>query len=269
MAHRRSYVAAAEVEGRIYVAGGMVGETGRRLAIFERFDPGANEWTTLAPLPEAVRAGAAAAVGRVVYVIGGTTERGGGRQVFAYDVRRAAWRRRAPLPAPRFNHAAVALGGKVYVLGGFSGTDERDDVFVYDPAVDRWSRERSLPRPVHAFGAAVFRRQIWVLGGRRGEAVLREVSIYDPVSGRWRRGPPMPKAMELLGAAVAGDDLHAVWESTYQIFDPGTRRWASGPRPRVPRHGLAVFSIRGSVYAIGGCTTELRDSQVVERRRVA
>ena len=39
MSQRRSYSAAAELGGRIYVAGGMVGNTGRRLALVQRFDP--------------------------------------------------------------------------------------------------------------------------------------------------------------------------------------------------------------------------------------
>ena len=40
MSQRRSYIAAAELDGHIYAAGGMVGETGRFLSVFQRFDPG-------------------------------------------------------------------------------------------------------------------------------------------------------------------------------------------------------------------------------------
>ena len=59
MSQRRSYVAAAELAGRNYAAGGMVGETGRPLATVSRYDPGRDAWTTLAPLPRPTRAGAA------------------------------------------------------------------------------------------------------------------------------------------------------------------------------------------------------------------
>ena len=130
MSQRRSYVAAAELGGRVYVAGGMVGETGRHLATFERFDPRSDAWTTLPRVPEPVRAAAGAAVGGTVYVIGGSTPSGVGRQVYAYDTDRDRWHRAAPLPEPRFNHSAVVLAGKVYVLGGFEEGQERDDVFV-------------------------------------------------------------------------------------------------------------------------------------------
>ena len=39
MSQRRSYIAAAELDGHIYAAGRMVGETGRFLSVFQRFDP--------------------------------------------------------------------------------------------------------------------------------------------------------------------------------------------------------------------------------------
>jgi hypothetical protein len=37
----------------------------------------------------------------------------------------------------------------------------------------------------------------------------------------------------------------------------------------VPRHALEAFAVAGSLYAVGGCTTALRDSPVVERLRLA
>lgn len=266
MSQRRSYIAAAQVGPFIYTAGGMVGENGRPLATFTRYDARADEWTTLQPLPEPTRAAAAASLDGVVYVIGGTTPRGNTAAVRAWDGR--AWRPRAPLPKPRFNHAAVALGDRLYVLGGFERFEEHSEVFVYDPDTDRWAEASPLPRPNHAFDAVAFRGEIWVLGGRRGEKVLREVWILDPRSGRWRAGPLMPRPMELLGAAVAGDEIHAVWESTYQIYDARTGRWRRGPTPGVTRHALQVFSVGGALYTVGGCTTALRDSPIVERRRL-
>jgi hypothetical protein len=79
----------------------------------------------------------------------------------------------------------------------------------------------------------------------------------------------MPEPMDLLGAAVVGDQIHAVWERRYQIYDASEGRWRAGPAPLEPRHALSLFDVGGTLYAIGGCTPELRDSAVVEQRRVA
>ena len=75
--------------------------------------------------------------------------------------------------------------------------------------------------------------------------------------------------MELLGAEAVGDEIHAVWEHTYQIYDAGTGRWRSGPPPLVARHALSLFAIGGNLYAVGGCTTKLRDTAVVEKLRLS
>src|SRR5688500_5101940 len=128
MSQRRSYIAAAQIGPFLYAAGGMVGETGRPLATFTRYDSRSDSWETLEPLPQPTRAAAAAADDGLVYVIGGTTPDGNTRSVLAWDGR--GWKERAPLPEPRFNHAAVALDGRIYVLGGFAGLEEHADVFV-------------------------------------------------------------------------------------------------------------------------------------------
>ena len=93
-----------------------------------------------------------------------------------------------------------------------------------------------------------------MIGGRRGDEILRDVWILSPETGEWR-GPAMPEPMELLGAAVAGDEIHAVWESTYQIYDASTGTWTSGPRSLVTRHGLQTFYVDGTLFTVGGCTT--------------
>ena len=266
MSQRRSYIAGAQIGPLVYAAGGMVGETGRPLATFSRYDTRRDQWTQLPQLPVATRAAAAAALDGTIYVTGGTTPAGNTAAVWAWDGTR--WRARAPLPRAVFNHSAVVVDGKLYVAGGYSGLRERREVYVYDPAANNWTLATELPRPTHAFGAVAFRGELWTIGGRRGETILREVRIWSPRTGRWRRGPTLPKPMELLGAAVAGDEIHAVWESTYQVWDASEGRWRQGPGLGVTRHGLELFAADGELYAVGGCTTDLHDSSIVERLRL-
>jgi hypothetical protein len=262
MPQRRSYSAAAELGGRIYVAGGMVGNTGRRLALVQRFDP-RRGWQTLQPLPHPLRAASAAVLGGRLYVTGGQAAGGVTRKVEVYDGR---WHAGPALPQPVFNHSTVALDWTLYVLGGVDG-GERRDVFAYRPGDPGWRRVAPLPRPNHAFAAVAFRGELWAIGGRRGERVLREVWIYDPRSNRWRPGPTLPKPMELLGATAAGDKIHTVWEHTYQVYDASTGRWREEPPPQIPRHALSLFALGGRLYAVGGCVTpQLVDSQAVEVR---
>jgi N-acetylneuraminic acid mutarotase len=272
MPHRRSYTASAEINGKVYVAAGMVGNTGRPLNLFERFDPAKGQWDTNLPLvPERFSAAAGVGLMGVLYVIGGNGDVKDkaidGRQVYAYDTFRRRWSRKASLPVPRTNLAAVALGGKIYAIGGLDPNHATKTVFMYDPRSNKWSPAPPLPEKLHAEAAVVFRGEIWVIGGQNaaGHATNR-VWIYAPFTHRWRAGPRMPFRLETAGASVAGNEIHVVLEKRYLIYDADSDSWSKGPGLEVPRHALAVYAIKGTLYAIGGCVTpQLEDSNVVEK----
>jgi hypothetical protein len=267
MPHRRSYTASAELGGKVYVAAGMVGNTGRPLDLFERFDPALNEWASLTPLPQRFRAGAAASLDGRIWVVGGNSQTTSGRQVYAYDVRRARWTEEPSLPAPRTNLAVVAAGGKLFAIGGLDPVEATKTVFVYDPSSRRWSRAAPLPKALQALAAVVFRGEVWALGGRvRSGTIQRGVWIYNLRANRWRAGPTLPTPMETLGTSASESRIDAVLEHNYFTYDASSERWLRGPSLEVPRHALGVFTIDGTLYAIGGCVVpQLEDSSVVEK----
>src|SRR5437868_11600152 len=87
MPERRSYFAAAQIGGDVYVAGGMVGGSGRYVFRLERFDPRTDRWAREPDLPGQARAAAGAALNGKLYVLGGQTSAGTSRRVYVYDVR--------------------------------------------------------------------------------------------------------------------------------------------------------------------------------------
>jgi hypothetical protein len=266
LTHRRSYPASAEIEGKIYVAAGMVGETGRPLDFLERFDPSRNEWVSLTPLPVSFSAAAGAALDGRFWVIGGdNSPEADGRQVYSYDIAADRWRSEARLPATRMNLAAVAFRGKLYAIGGLDPVHPTKTVFVYDPGAGRWSEGTPMPVALHAHSAAVYREEIWVFGGRdRSVQRQRGVWIFNPERREWRRGPSLPAPMDTLSTAVNGDRIDALVDDYYFVFDG--ERWTKGPTLGVPRHALAAYTIDDTLYAVGGCLhPQLRDSTVVEK----
>ena len=274
MPQRRSYTASAAIDGNVYVAAGMVGNTGRPLNLFSRFDRATNTWEPLPQVPDAFSAAAGTSLGDTMYVIGGNaidSKTADGRQVYAYDVARKRWSRKASLPAMRTNLAAVSLEGKIYAIGGLDPVHPTKTVFVYDPAANRWTTSAPLPEVLHAHAAVVFRGEIWVIGGqgRTGKA-MRHVWIFNARRDRWRAGPRLPVPLETAGASVAGDRIYVVLESTSLIYDARTGRWSRGPALETPRHALAVFAIGGTLYAMGGCAVpQLEDSSLVERLSIS
>ena len=264
MANRRSYVAAAELGGEIYVAGGMVGDSGRHLDRVQRFDADLRVWSTLPRLPEPVRAGAGAAVNGLFYVVGGTTPLGGGRQVFVFDPARGAWRRSTPLPVPRYNHSTVELDGRLYVLEDTS------------TGASGGRSSSTTPPPRGGLGARRCRARSMLSGrwpstessGRSGAVAASSAcarygsstrsrgagGVARRFRSRWSCSVPRQSATRSMPCGSAPT------RSTTERRSAG----ADGPSPLVARHALSLFAIDGSLYAVGGCTTRLRDTAVVE-----
>ncbi|MFQ6019006.1 MAG: Kelch repeat-containing protein, partial [Kiloniellaceae bacterium] len=115
----RSELAAAALDGRIYVAGGLATFGGTK--VFEVYDPAADRWDRLAQLPRSLHHfGMAAARGRI-YLTGGYSGlsfSADSAEAWAYDPAGDDWTRLPDMPAPRAAHGMVNLGDKLYVVGG-------------------------------------------------------------------------------------------------------------------------------------------------------
>jgi hypothetical protein len=159
-------LAAAALDGRIYVAGGIA-QWGTTTA-FEAYDPATDRWEELPPLPEAVHHLAAAATNDRIYITGGytnllfteITDR-----AWAYDPRERKWVRIADLPAPRAAHGMAAIEGKLYVVGGVGPTSE--DLWIYDPGRERWeAAPAALPTQREHLTVTALESKLHAIGGR-------------------------------------------------------------------------------------------------------
>ena len=161
----------------------------------ERFDPRRDTWTRGPDLPGEARAAAGAALGGRLLVIGGQTQRGVSRRVYAYDVQARKWSVRAPLPSPRYNAGAATLDGRLYLAGGVRNVDPVRTVFVYDGR--RW-RRAAAPSAAHPVTRCVPRRALGDRGLRRARrsralgvdllAAHRALARRSPARGSGRDG---------------------------------------------------------------------------------
>lgn len=196
----------------LYVAGGCAGD-GANPAVLDRvdrYDPAADAWTAMAPLP-APRCGLAlAANNNRLFAIGGWDGKQTTATVFAYDPVANRWQTVAPLPAPRAFAAAAFLRDHIYLLGGRDDEQQQDEMWVYDPAKDEWSAAPSLPEARAGLAAAAEGTSIYAFGGGEGEQpglherfdlITQAWSTIDaPRSGPWRAAV----------AAMIGPNLHIV-----------------------------------------------------------
>ncbi len=119
-------------------------------------------WELLPRLPGARDHAGGAVVGSVLYVVGGR-DRGQDHirgDVFALDLRTRSWGHRAPMPTPRGGIAAAAVGSVIYTFGGEGNPADRShgvfpDTEAYDTARDRWHRLPPMPVPRSTFTTAI------------------------------------------------------------------------------------------------------------------
>jgi len=156
--------AAASTGGHVYVAGGHH-DDGEVLGAFERLNltsgQGAREWEQLAPLGCPRAALGLAAVGGMLYAVGGYDEQERGlRSLERYDPAvPGAWEALAPMAAPRWGLGAVGCAGRLYVLGGTAGNGLVNVGVVkrYSPESDAWESVGRLRTARRCCGVAACR----------------------------------------------------------------------------------------------------------------
>jgi hypothetical protein len=257
----RTEVAAATVNGRIAVVGGMT-RTGQPSRDAWLYSPGPDRWRALPRLPVAVHHPMAAGHRGSLYVVGGYAGPGrptGAAAVLAPGGRR--WRILPSLPEARAAAAAAVAGNRLYVVGGVRpGGLARFAFFLDLRSPTRWRAIRG-PSPREHLAAASLGGRVYALAGRLAgiDTNLRTLEVFEPSRNRWRRLPAVPDSRGGTGAAAAAGRIVSVGGEepagtirTVWAYLPARRVWQRLPDLTTPRHGLGVAAIGGTVYAIAG-----------------
>jgi N-acetylneuraminic acid mutarotase len=260
----RQEVGVAELGGWIYVAGGFTEGPGVSANV-EAYDPTADRWQFVAPLPIAVHHAALATAGGKLYLMGGDVglESVSSDAVFEYDPAANAWTRRASMPTARSAMAVGVIDGRIYLAGGQGG--ERDFA-RYDPATDTWTVLPPMPTPRnHLAGGAI--GSVFYAAGGRSASITNALEAFDTITGAWTQLPSMPTARGGNGASVLNGCLYVFGGEgnrsspvgifhEVEVFDPVANRWLSLDPMAVPRHGIAATTLGNRMYIPGGALVE-------------
>src|SRR6476660_8687043 len=250
------HAALAAANGKIYVMGGFVAPTETALPLGAawqpidnawQYDPVADSWKSLAPLPTKRGSAVAVEVRGKIYTIGGATTMEGAvlddsrgrlgelKDAFftafgpsrvlsvneVYDPATNKWETRQPMSVAR-NHAfGAAVNGKIYVIGGRTGhgfilaATNTDVVEEYDPLSDTWNLPKERMPTARSGGVTgTDGRRIYVAGGevttQQLVGAFRAIEAYDPMTNSWSTLPPMPMPRHGAAGAVIGNRLYLV-----------------------------------------------------------
>jgi N-acetylneuraminic acid mutarotase len=264
---------------------------------FYRYDPVADSWTTLAPLPQALFDAHATYAGNVnkVYVFGGIDA---GFNVlnttYIYDIGTDSWTTGAAMPDGRFFPAVAyySVNGKIYVIGGLDASfAEASQTWEYDPVADTWDTSRAdIPVPMGGSATSIVDQNIY-LAGSFGTGATDLHYRYDIVADSWTQMANVPiPVYEAAGAAIGtntyvvggGDPAFAPgrargpkvlhpsmgspatsYTSTF-IYDTLTDTWTTGPNTNVPHSFTGGTAIGNQLLVVCGFDGVSGDTNTVE-----
>ena len=276
MPTKRTEVAAAALEGKIYVVGGFEKPSLSNMMNFsitpsvEMYDPATDRWTSKRPLPVGLHHIGIGVVGGRLYIIGGYSKSGLSvwnpvATVYAYDPATDSWTERAPMPTPRGALSVAEHEGKLYAIGGYDRKANNAQVEIYDPARNVWTTAASLPTPRDHLATATVSGTIYAIGGRLDGDYSRNLAVverYDPDSDRWRRVADLPTARSGITAAVVEGRIYVFGgegpTGTFgenEAYDPARDTWYHMTPMPTARHGLGSTVVQGRIYVISGGPT--------------
>ena len=218
-----NHMALGEYRGHIFVFGGATQESQPNALKSWEYDPVADSWKELAPMPDKRTAAVALESGGKFYVIGGSDEANLSVATNAvYDIATNKWETKKPMPTARNHPAGGVVGGKLYVIGGRLSngnvanmmSSPTDVVEQYDPATDTWKTMTKMPYATSGQGWTTLQNRIYVAGGEvrdaHADSILRDFVVFDPAANEWNRLPSMPTARHGVVLAALGNRLHAI-----------------------------------------------------------
>jgi hypothetical protein len=260
-APQRTEVTGAFWDGKIAVVAGLL-QDDTPSAQVDFYDPGTDHWSPGPPLPRPLHHTAVGVLGDRLYVIGGYTGSAGNWQpvaeVHSLGRGETGWRPEPPLAGPRGALAVASLDDALVAVGGV-GNGREVVTEVLRTGSSAWERGPDLPYPSEHLAATAADGRAYSIAGRYQslEGNLDTVVSFAPGEKEWRTAPKLRRSRGGIGAAapagkpcVAGGEAPDGTIASVECLVRG--RWRDMAALAVPRHGVAVVAVGGSLHIIGG-----------------
>ena len=273
---QRTEVAAAAIEGKIYVVGGFNKpnlQNALKFAIsndVEVYDTVSDSWSIATPLPEGRHHAGIASLNGLLYVMGGFTQSfmsiwHAVSTVYQYNPATKEWRELAPMPTARGALGVAIYQNRLYAIGGYDGKYNSGAVEIFDPQTNTWSSGASMPTPRDHLAVVTAGNRIYTIGGRPDLDYHRNmgtVEEYDLHTNQWRPRANLPTSRSGITAGVINDWIYVIGGeakdgtfNTNEAYHPGTDQWRTMTPMPTARHGLGSAVINDRLYVISGGPT--------------
>ncbi len=269
-------------QSKIYLLGG------RSTNNLQVYDPTANSWTDLGPLPTEMHHFQPVLLNDDIYVIGSFAccfpEEVTNPEIFRYNITQGQWSQEGSMPADRLRGSTgtVVYNGKIYILGGNTRGHNGGAVpwfDEYDPATGSWSVLPDAPNARDHFVAVIANDKLVAAAGRRSLRsagnTVSATDIYDFGTGEWSGGADIPTPRGGTMAVSHGQDVIVLGgeslgqvesHRTVEVYNLQSGSWSAVIDMITPRHsggaailGDSLHAISGNLVRGGGAETNLHE----------
>jgi hypothetical protein len=241
-----------------YHAGGYSFSAGNTLITLFRYDPVANTWTTMGPMPQAAFMASAVYYPstNTIFVFGGEDAVSGTNYNITriYDIASNSWSTGANMPDVRSFMASGynSVNGKIYLVSGYNTgfvDSAQPNTWEYDPVADTFTEPTPFPHPAGGFASGVINGHLYVAGGRdASNTVIDLVWDYDIATDTWTARSSLPSVTNVPGSAVALGRLWVFGGGNPFSADKGSSVTAFDKRPGKSRSAVPTTTNIGVVY---------------------
>ena len=203
----RDWVTGVEAENAVYIVGGR----DRHGQVFDeiyKIQPEKKSLRTVAELPTPRYGVGVAAIGEMIYILGGYDGRECFGEVIRYNVTNGAFDSSIRMPGSMAFGGAARIGNSIYYVGGWDGSKALDEMWEYSTEDGAFRMIGRLPSPRELITTVSANGFLYVIGGSddRGK-YLNEVLEIDVATGELRRTAILPYEIKRTAAAVLEKDL--------------------------------------------------------------
>lgn len=210
----RSQFCLTVVDGYMYAIGGHDGT--EVLSSVEQYNFQANEWSSVASLPQPLRCLTSVAFRGNLYVFGGESVNQISDKCYKYCPKADTWTELPPMSTPRALCGSVVHKNKIYVIGGNAAVSEKwrcefipehcvSSVDIFDPDTETWTAGPELPNALCGAGCVSYDGKVLTVGGEDDKSWMAGLCWLQEEKGQevWMEGEELPTVMSTFGCVVA------------------------------------------------------------------
>ncbi len=190
------------VNSKLYLFGGFTSDLAASHEL-DVYDPAADTWTRLKPMPTEVTHLNPVRDGNTIWLAGGFKGKHPGPvtdEVWKYDIAADSWTAGPPLPEKRGGGGLAVLGRTLHFFGGYKPDRNSDSADHWTLSLDggtSWERAADLPDVRGHVAAEVLDGKVYALGGAYGHDVkqvdVKSCEAYDPATKKWTAIASLPE----------------------------------------------------------------------------